>query len=415
MGPDHQQPALPPEHETVTRGSRGIRVLVWVLLLLIFAGAFYFILHRKNDPNAAAAGGPPRRGPGGAPVTLTTATAQRGNIGVYLDAIGTVTPVYTASITSQVNGQVLAVHYKEGQLVRKGTPLIDIDDRLYRATLLQAQGVLDRDSNVLAQAQMNLERYRAAWARNAIPKQTLDDQEKIVLQDQGLVKTDQGTVQFDQVQVSYCHIVSPIAGRVGLRLIDPGNIVTANGATVLAVVTQVQPVTVIFTLAEDSLNQVAPQLARRARLTVDVFDRAALKKIATGTLLSLDNQIDTTTGTVKARAQFPNKDMSLYPNEFVNTRLLVRTLENATLLPSSTIQHNGQAAFVYVVQDGIAHMKSVKPGVSDGGNTQAEGVNPGDVLANSGFEKLTDNAKVTVASRPANGGKGGAGTGSDAP
>ncbi len=384
-------------------------MLVWVLLLLIFAGAFYYILHRKNDP---AAGGPPRRGPGGAPVTLTTATAQRGNMGVYLDAIGTVTPVYTASITSQVNGQIVAVHYKEGQLVRKGTPLIDIDDRTYRATLLQAQGTLDRDTNILAQAQMDLQRYRAAWARNAIPKQTLDDQEKIVLQDQGLVKTDQGTVQFDQVQVSYCHIASPITGRVGLRLIDPGNIVTANGATVLAVVTQVQPITIIFTLAEDSLSQVVPRLAKRAKLTVDAYDRADLKKIATGTLLSLDNQIDTTTGTVKARAQFTNKDMSLYPNEFVNTRLLVTTLENVTLIPSSAIQHNGQAAFVYVLQDGVAHMKPVKPGVTDGGNTQVEGVNPGDVLANSSFDKLMDNAKVTVG-RPTQGGR--TGTGSDAP
>ncbi len=388
-------------------------MLVWVLLLLVFAGGFYFILHRKNEPSGGAAGGPARRGPGGAPVTRTTATAQRGNIGVYLDAIGTVTPIYTASITSQVSGQIVAVHYKEGQIVRKGAPLIDIDDRPYRATLLQAQGILDRDTNVLGQAQMDVERYRAAWARNAIPKQTLDDQEKIVLQDQGTVKNDQGVVQYDQVQVGFCHIVAPITGRVGLRLIDPGNIVAANSTTVLAVVAQVQPITIIFTLAEDSLNQVVPRLARGAKLTVDAYDRADLKKIATGTLLSLDNQIDTTTGTVKARAQFANKDLSLFANEFVNTRLLVTTLQNATLIPSSTIQHNGQTAFVYVLLDGTAHMRVIKPGVTDGGTTQVEGINPGDVLANSSFDKLTDNAKVTVGTRPQTGAR--TGTGSEAP
>jgi multidrug efflux system membrane fusion protein len=383
---------------------------VWILLLAIFAGAFFYILRRKDTP-APAAGG--RRGAGGAPVTLTTATAQRGNIGVYLDAIGTVTPVYTSSITAQVSGVITAVHYKEGQIVQKGAPLIEIDSRPYRATLLQAQGLLDRDQNILAQAQMDVERYRAAWARNAIPKQTLDDQEKIVLQDQGTVKNDQGTVQFDQVQVDYCHITAPFTGRVGLRLVDPGNVVTANGTTVLAVVTQVQPITVIFTIAEDSLVQVTPRLRQKAKLVVDAYDRSALKQIATGTLLTLDNQIDTTTGTVKARASFANKDMSLYPNEFVNTRLLVRTLENATLIPSSAIQHNGQAAFVYVLQNNVAHMKSVKTGVTDGGTTQVDGINPGDVLANTSFDKLQDGAKVNVSSRPIPSGK--ATTGSDAP
>jgi multidrug efflux system membrane fusion protein len=393
-------------------------MLAWLVILLVFAGVFYYVLHHKNPTPAAGGPGGGRRG-GGGPVAVTPATAQRGEIGVYLDAIGTVTPVYTASITSQVNGQIVAVHYKEGQIVRKGTPLVDIDDRPYRATLMQAQGTLDRDNGVLAQARQNLARYQAAWARNAIPKQTLDDQEKIVIQAQGTVKTDEGTVQYDQVQVGFCHIVSPITGRVGLRLVDPGNIVTANGSTVLAVVTQVQPVTVIFTLAEDSLNQVAPRLRQHARLTVDAYDRTALKKIATGTLLSLDNQIDTTTGTVKARASFANKDQALYPNEFVNTRLLVDTLHDATLIPSSTIQHNGQAAFVYVLQDGKAHMRSITSGVTEGGTTQVTGINPGDVLANSSFDKLTDGAQVNLASNQGGGGKASPqtklGTGSDAP
>ncbi len=321
---------------------------------------------------------------------------RAGDIGVYLDAIGTVTPVYTSTITSQVNGIVTEVHYKEGQLVRKGDPLIDIDSRPYRATLLQAQGVLERDQGILAQAQMDLDRYRKAWAANAIPKQTLDDQEKVVEQDQGTVKNDQGTVQYDQIQVDFCHIVAPITGRVGLRLVDPGNVVQATGGTTLAVITQIQPITVIFTLSEDSLGQVQPRLKQKDALTVDAYDRAAQKKIATGTLLTLDNQIDTTTGTVKARASFANKDSSLFPNEFVNTRLLVNTLHGATLIPSSAIQHNGQAAFVYVIQNDTAHMQSIKPGVTDGNTTQVEGINPGDVIANSSFDKLQNNSKVVL-------------------
>jgi multidrug efflux system membrane fusion protein len=395
LGPDHLLAAPPPEPGAKPR-SKWVRIFVWTLLLLIFAAAFYFILHHKEETKAAA----PRRGAAGGTVTVTTVTAQRGNIGVYLDAIGTVTPVYTSSITAQVSGVITAVHYKEGQVVSKGTPLLEIDSRPYRAVLLQAQGILDRDRNILGQAQMDVERYRAAMARNAIPRQTLDDQEKIVLQDQGTVKNDEGTVQAAQINVDYCHIVSPITGRVGLRLVDPGNVVTANGTTVLVVVTQVQPITVIFTLAEDSLNQVAPRLRQRQKLTVDAYDRAALKQIATGSLLSLDNQIDTTTGTIKARASFANKDLLLYPNEFVNTRLLTNTLQNATLIPSSAIQHNGQVAFVYVLQDGVAHLKNIKPGVTDGAISQVDGINPGDVLANSSFDKLQDKAKVAISKKP---------------
>lgn len=389
IGTEHQLPAPePPPRRTAGR------VIIWIVLLAIFALAFYLVL-RKHEETAKKA---PRGG--GGPATVVTATAQKGDIGVYLEAIGTVTPVYTASITSQVNGIVTAVHYKEGQLVHKGDPLIDIDSRSYRATLLQAQGTLERDENMLAMAKMDVDRYREAWARRAIPKQTLDDQEKVVLQDQGTVKIDQGTVQFDEIQVEYCHITSPITGKVGLRLVDPGNVVQASGTLTLAIVTQLQPITIIFTIPEDNLGQVQDSVRKNARLTVEAYDRAAQKKIATGMLLTLDNQIDTTTGTVKARASFDNKDAALFPNEFVNVRLLVDTLRGTTLIPTSTIQHNGQAAFVYAIQDNIAHMRSIKPGVTDSGMTQVTGVNPGDVLANSSFEKLQDNAKVVVFGNP---------------
>ena len=372
-------------------------------MLLVFAGGFYLVM-RKRDATATASKSP--RG-GGGPVTLVTATAQKGDIGVYLDSIGTVTPVYTASIASQVNGIVTAVNYKEGQLVRKGDSLIDIDARPYQASLLQAQGTLERDTNLLAQSRMDLERYRDAWARNAIPKQILDDQEKLVLQQQGTIKFDQGVVQFDQIQVDYCRIVAPISGRVGLRLVDPGNVVQSSSTLTLAVVTQIQPITIIFTVPEDNLGQVQQRLRKNAKLTVDAFDRSALKKIANGMLLTLDNQIDTTTGTVKARASFENKDAALFPNEFVNVRLLVDTHRGATLIPSSTIQHNGQTAFVYVLQDNIAHMRVIQPVVTDGGTTEVTGIAPGDVLANSSFDKLQDNSKVVVSSKPVPGNNAG--------
>jgi membrane fusion protein, multidrug efflux system len=400
---DHQLPA----YETATQRHKGLWIVVGIILLLILA-LVVVMLWRQHDSAKKPKAAPPK-------INITTATATKGNIGVYLDEIGTVTPVYTDSITSQVDGLVIAVHYTEGQVVRKGDPLVDIDSRQYRANLLQAQGALERDQNILAQAQMDLERYRTAWARNAIAKQILDDQEKLVLQDQGTVKNDQGTVQFDQIQVDYCHITAPIAGRVGLRLVDPGNVVQASGGTTLAVITQLDPITVIFTIPEDSLGPVAVRLRKRAKLPVDAFDRTAQTKIATGRLLTLDNQIDTTTGTVKARSVFANKNDVLFPNQFVNIRLLVNTLQNVTLIPASAIQQNGQASFVYVIQNDVAHMRSVKPGVADGGLTQVDGVNPGDVVANSSFDKLQDNLAVAVSNKAATKPAAGDTSGSSAP
>jgi multidrug efflux system membrane fusion protein len=386
---DHQ---LPP-YESASQRHNGWWIVAGIVLLLILV-IVIVLLWRHHESAKKPKPAPPK-------INITTATATKGNIGVYLDEIGTVTPVHTDSITSQVDGLIIAVHYTEGQVVRKGDPLIDIDSRQYRATLLQAQGALERDQNLLAQAQMDLERYRTAWARNAIAKQILDDQEKLVLQDEGTVKNDQGTVQYDQVQVDYCHITAPIAGRVGLRLVDPGNVVQASGGTTLAVITQLDPITVIFTVPEDSLGPVAARLRKKAKLPVDAFDRTAQTKIATGRLLTLDNLIDTTTGTVKARSVFENKNDALFPNQFVNARLLVNTLQNVTLIPASAIQQNGQASFVYVIQNGVAHMRSVKPGVTDGGLTQVDGINPGDVVANSSFDKLQDNVAVAVSNQAA--------------
>ena len=393
VGPDPQLAAPVPAPPR----RRVAHIVVWSLLLLVFVLAFVLLLHHYEAAKKAAS----LLRPAAPGITVTSATAHKGDIGVYLDAIGTVTPVYTDSITSQVNGLVVAVQYKEGQRVRKGDPLIDIDSRPYRALLLQAQGALERDENLLAQARMDLERYRTAWARNAIAKQVLDDQEKLVLQEEGTVKNDQGTVQFDQIQVDYCHITAPIAGQVGLRLVDPGNVVQSAGTVTLAVITQLEPITVIFTIPEDSLGQVVDRLRQKAKLPVDAFDRTAQTKIGTGELLTLDNQIDTTTGTVKGRALFDNKNDALFPNQFVNTRLLVNTLRGVTLIPASAIQQNGQASFVYVIQNNVAHRRAIKQGVTDGGVTQVEGINPGDVVANSSFDRLQDNTAVVVSTKPA--------------
>ncbi|MCU1335995.1 MAG: putative Co/Zn/Cd efflux system rane fusion protein [Bryobacterales bacterium] len=352
-------------------------------------------------------------------VAITAATAQKGNIGVYLDAIGTVTPVYTSSITPQANGIVTAVSYTEGQMVQKGDPLIEIDPRPYQAQLAEAQGTLEHDTNVLAQARMDLERFRAAWARNAIPKQTLDDQEKLVLQLQGTVKFDVGAVAFAEIQLGYCHITAPIPGRVGLRLVDPGNVVQANQTSAttsaLVIITQIQPITVIFTIAEDSIDAVQAQIRKGAVLPVEAFNRTEAVKIDTGKLLTLDNQIDTTTGTVKLRALFDNKDQALFPNEFVNARLLVKTLKGVTLIPTNAIQHNGQETFVYLVRNGTAVMQTIKAGVADAGMTAVEGINPGDVVATSSFNKLQNGSKVAISTQPIPSETSGSKTGSNAP
>ncbi|HEX3891779.1 MAG TPA: efflux RND transporter periplasmic adaptor subunit [Terracidiphilus sp.] len=385
-----REPAQDSSRPTVRHRHRW----VWAVVLVLFGLLFYWAISQHSKTQAAATGGG-RRGMMTGPVPVTIATAQSGSLGVYLDAIGTVTPLYTDAITAQVTGVITSVHYREGQYVRKGDALIDIDARPYEAQLAQAQGLLERDQSLLAEAQMDLERYKQAWSKNAIPRQTMEDQEKIVLQDQGTVKNDQGTVQYDEVQVAYCHIVSPLSGRVGIRLVDPGNLVTANSSTTLVVVTQTQPITVIFTLGEDSLPEVL-QHSKGKALQVQVYDRTQQKLLATGKLTTIDNQIDTTSGTVKLRAEFDNRDGSLFANQFVNTRLLVNTLTNQTLIPSSAIQHNGSQDFVYLIADNKASMRNVKAGNSDNGNTAVQGIQPGNVVANSSFEKLQNGSQITV-------------------
>jgi membrane fusion protein, multidrug efflux system len=366
---------------------------VWVLVAVALI-ALVVVWQRRSTSSqskASAADSAPRA------IMVSATPAKQGDIGIYLTALGTVTPVYTVTVTSRVQGEIMRVNYHEGQMVRKGDSLLEIDPRPYEAAVVQFEGQLAHDQAVLNEAKIDLERYQLAFSRNAIAKQQLDDQNQVVLQDEGTVKNDEGQLANAKVNLVYTHITAPIDGRVGLRLVDPGNIVQAGSTTPLVVITQLQPITVIFSVAEDKLSQIQQQLRKGKKLTVDAFDRDQSNKLASGTLLTLDNVIDTTTGTLKLKAVFPNTDNALFPSQFVNARLLVDTLHNATLIPTPAIQRNAQGAYVYVVSsDQTATIRPIKPGVADGASTAVEGVQPGDVVATNGFDKLQDGAKVSV-------------------
>ena len=367
--------------------TRLVPALMAILALTLVVG---LRLSRHRNPSAAASGA-------SQPLTLIhAAQSLQGDMGAYIDALGTVTPVSTVNIFSQVTGQVIAVHYREGQLVQKGDPLIDIDPRPFRAQLQQAEGLLDHDRGVLKQAEIDLARYREAFAEHAVAQQILDDQEQAVVQDQGTVKFDEGQVQSATVQLSYCHITSPSAGRVGLRLIDVGNTAFAGGSNSLVVITELQPITVVFNVAEDHLGEVQTQLHQHAPLLVDAFDRNAEKRIARGTLLTLDNQIDTSTGTVRLRGEFNNRDLALFPNQFVNVRLLVRTFKDTVLIPSAAVQRNGTQAFVFVVNKNTVSVRNITEQSFDGNTTAVAGLQAGEWVAVSGFDKLQDGTQVTV-------------------
>lgn len=384
------EPAPPSAPKPEAKPKR--RAWAWVIAAAALAAVvgFLYYQHQAMEQEQKAKANNATK-----PIPVTTANARKGPMGIYVEALGTVTPVYTVTVTSRVQGQIMEVHYREGQIVRKGDPLIDIDPRPYQAALTQAQGQLAHDTAMLNEARIDLDRYRAALARNAIAQQQVYDQEQTVLQYEGTVQNDQGALDNAKVNLEYCHITSPIDGRVGLRLVDPGNIVQANSTTALVVITQLQPITVIFSVAEDYLSEIQKQLSHGKKMTVYALDRSNENTIATGSLLTIDNQVDTTTGTVKLRAIFDNKDNALFPSQFVNAKLLVTTQQNATLVPTPAIQRNSQQAFVYVIgANQIASVKNVTAGASDGNFTAVDGIDAGDVVAVNGFDKLQDGAKV---------------------
>jgi membrane fusion protein, multidrug efflux system len=349
----------------------------------------WLLFHLFSKPKAK----PPA--PAGIPVSA--GLAKTGDINIYLDALGTVTPVYTVTVTSRVSGELTSVPYKEGQMVKKDDLLAVIDPRPYQALLVQALGQLARDQALLKNARLDLGRYQNAYEQHAIPEQQLATQQALVEQDAGIVQLDQGNLAAAQINVDYTQIRSPIDGRVGLRSVDPGNIVAAGGTTGLATLTQLQPITVIFNISEDDLSQVTEQTSAGHVLHVDALDRAQQHRLAEGSLLTLDNQINTATGTVRARALFPNTKNELFPNQFVNARLLVKTLTKVILVPSAAVQRNSDAAFVYVIQpDSTVQSRDIKILAAEGETTAVTGVKPGEQLVTDGFDKLQSGSKVAV-------------------
>jgi len=369
---------------------------LWPLIIVVALACVAAFVVVRNSQHRKLPGPQQAAEPQVPAPNIRTATVQQGNIGQYIEALGTVTPLATVNVYSQVNGQVVAVHYTEGQIVNRGDPLIDIDPRPYEAQLEQYQGALERDQALLKQAEIDLARYKDASEQKAVARQTYEDQQQIVEQYRGSVKNDMGQVQYGQVQLSYCHLTSPISGRVGLRLIDPGNTVFSGGNSAIVVITQLQPISVVFNVAEDYLAQVRSQITQRGALPVDVYDRSRLNRIATGKLLTLDNQVDTSTGTVRFRAQFENRDLALFPNQFVNARLLVRIIGNQLLVPTAAVQHNGVNAFVYVMRDGAVHLRSVTEVATEGYNEAISGLEVGDVVAITGFDKIQEGTRVAV-------------------
>ncbi len=384
-----------------TRPAPRSRGGYWLLTLLIAAGLagggwYLWNQHRTAQaPKVASAG----RG-AAPPQPVGFAIADKGDIRIVLNELGTVTSLDTVTVQTQIAGQLQEIGYKEGQVVKKGDFLAQIDPRPYIAALEQAQGTLAKDQGLLAQAQTNLKRYQTLGRQDSIAQQQLDDQRFLVQQYIGTVQTDQGVVDNAKLNLEYCRIVSPLDGQVGLRLVDLGNYVTPNTTTTtgLVVIAQIQPISVVFAVPEDSLPDVIQRVRSGASLEVEAYDRANVRLLATGTLSALDSQISTTTGTLNLRAIFANPDEMLYPNQFVNARLLVNTMKDAVRVPVPAIQRGEPGTFVYLINpDNTVSVRVVKAGPIDGGfQAVLSGLNPGDKVVTDGTDRLKDGAAVTL-------------------
>jgi len=329
---------------------------------------------------------------------VVAATSHKGDIGVYYSGLGAVTPLATVTVKSRVNGQLMSVRYREGDTVSKGDLLAEIDDGPYKAALTQAEGQLIRDQAALDNARIDLARYQLLAPQEAIPEQQLATQQATVHQDEGIVKLDQGQIESAQVNLAYCRISAPVAGRIGLRLVDPGNIVQATDTNGLVVITQMDPISAIFTISEDQLQVVLKRIAAGQTLEVDAYDRDAKTKLAQGSLTTLDNQIDPATGTLKLRATFGNAKGTLFPNQFVNARLLVQEKRGVTLVPTAAVQRNSQATYVYVVKtDSTVTVRPIIIGTTEGDESEVtSGMTPGEVVVMTGVDKLQEGSKVSA-------------------
>ncbi|MCC8938943.1 MdtA/MuxA family multidrug efflux RND transporter periplasmic adaptor subunit [Bradyrhizobium sp. Arg68] len=392
-----------------TRRSSRIGVILTTLAVLSLLAGIVWWTRQQGAPQQAGGGR------NAAPMSIVPATIGKGDIGVTLNALGTVTSLATVTIKSQISGYLQRIDFKEGDEVKKGDLIAQIDPRPYEATLAQARGQLARDEAQLKGAQVDLARYQNLAKQNAVPHQTLDTQIALVAQNQGTVEADRASVQSAEVNLTYCRIVSPINGRVGLRQVDLGNYVTAGDSTGLVVITQLEPISVLFTLPEDNLQAVAKRLREGAVLPATAYDRSGANKLAEGSLQTFDSQIDPTTGTIKLRAQFENDKRTLYPNQFVNIRLLLDTHKDVMTMPMAGVQRGVPGTFVYLVSaDSTVSVRPVKLGVTDGDRVEVmSGLEVGDRVVIDGADKLREGTKVIVrsaadATTPAGAAKGAA-------
>jgi multidrug efflux system membrane fusion protein len=389
-GADTAGVSPPPE----PRANRRLAQRAMVVLLIFFTG-IALLLYFAERGKPAHAYAPPA-------VPVVAATAQKGDLPIYLNGLGSVTPLYTVTVRTRVDGQLFSIPVNEGQMISAGDVIAEIDPRPFEVQLLQAQGQKERDEAILANAKVDLERYRILYSEDSVPKQQLDTQAATVNQYEAIVKSDEGAIESAKLNLTYARITSPISGRIGLRNVDPGNIVHATDQSGLVVITQLQPITVIFNIAEDYIPQVMRKLKAGQRLTVDAWDRDFKTRLATGRLLTVDNQVDPNTGTVRFKATFPNQDNALFPNQFVNARLLIDMKRNTVLIPAGAVQRGPQNPFVFVVKpDSTVEMRNVAVGPVEKDTASIDkGLAAGETVVTEGVDKLQQGTKVSVGNRP---------------